>query len=317
MTDEPGRMTLRFLAAPTDTASLGGAVRGGRLLNWIDKAAYACAAAWSGGYCVTAYVGNVRFSRHVVAGDLVEVSARIVYTGSSSMHLMCTVSSADPCTGEFREVSDCLVVFIALDENRRPRPITQWRPESLREIADAEAAIARIGLRKRIEAEIGSAVLSANGTAPRATMRFLAAPTDVNWGGNAHGGRIMEWMDEAAYLCAAQWAGADCVSAYVGGVRFYAPVHIGDVVRTRSRLLYTGRQTMHIAVQMSAADPRTGEFRDTGHALAIVAAIDADGDATQVRPWLPVTGEDVALDAHARELIRLRGEVPRAPLHVH
>ena len=54
---------------------MGGAVRGGRLLNWIDKAAYACAAAWSGGYCVTAYVGNVRFSRHVRAGDLVEVTA--------------------------------------------------------------------------------------------------------------------------------------------------------------------------------------------------------------------------------------------------
>lgn len=317
MTDDSGRMTLRFLAAPTDIASLGGAVRGGRLLNWIDKAAYACAAAWSGGYCVTAYVGNVRFSRHVSAGDLVEVTARIVYTGSSSMHLLCTVSCADPCTGQYREVSDCLVVFVALDEDRRPRPVPQWRPATLGDIADAEAAIARIGLRKRIEAEIGSAVLSAAGTAPRATMRFLAAPTDMNWGGNAHGGRIMEWMDEAAYLCAAQWAGSDCVSAYVGGVRFYAPVHIGDVVRTRSRLLHTARQTMHIAVQMSAADPRTGVFRDTGHALAIVAAIDADGDATDVRTWHPVADEDFALDAHARELIRLRREVPRAPLHVH
>ena len=107
------------------------------------------------------------------------------------------------------------------------------------------------------------------------------------------------------------------VSAYVGGVRFYAPVHIGDVVRTRSRLLHTGRQTMHIAVRMSAGDPRTGEFRDTSHALVIVAAIDADGDATDVRPWVPTTAEDIALDAHARALIGLRREVPRAPLHVH
>ncbi|GED97294.1 acyl-CoA thioesterase [Gordonia crocea] len=317
MTDGHGQITLRFLAAPTDTASLGGAVRGGRLLNWIDKAAYACAAAWSGGYCVTAYVGNVRFSRHVSAGDLVEVAARVVYTGSSSMHLMCTVSSADPCTGEFREVSDCLVVFVALDEQRRPRPVPQWRPTTMGQIADAEAAIARIGLRKRIERELASATYSAAGTAPRATMKFLAAPTDVNWGGNAHGGRIMEWMDEAAYLCAAQWAAGDCVSAYVGGVRFYAPVHIGDMVRTRSRLLHTGRQTMHIGVEMSAADPRTGVFRETGHAIAIVAAIDAAGDATDVRPWHPVDDEDIALDAHARELIRLRREVPRAPLHVH
>ena len=39
------------------------------------------------------------------------------------------------------------------------------------------------------------------------TTRFLAAPTDINWGGKAHGGRVMGWMDDAAYLCAAGWSG--------------------------------------------------------------------------------------------------------------
>ena len=67
---------------------------------------------------------------------------------------------------------------------------------------------------------MASTTYSDAGIAPEAKMRFLAAPTDVNWGGNAHGGRIMEWMDEAAYTCATQWASQDCVSAYVGGVRF-------------------------------------------------------------------------------------------------
>ncbi len=48
------------MAAPTDVAAIGGtALAGGRVLEWIDKAAYACAVGWSGGYCVTAYVGNV------------------------------------------------------------------------------------------------------------------------------------------------------------------------------------------------------------------------------------------------------------------
>ena len=44
------------------------------------------------------------------------------------------------------------------------------------------------------------------GTAPRATLRFLAAPTDVNWGGKVHGGTVMRWIDEAAYVCAAGWS---------------------------------------------------------------------------------------------------------------
>ena len=42
-----GSVTLRFLAAPTDVAFLGGqAVAGGRVLEWVDKAAYACAVGW-------------------------------------------------------------------------------------------------------------------------------------------------------------------------------------------------------------------------------------------------------------------------------
>jgi acyl-CoA hydrolase len=42
---------------------------------------------------VTAYVGNVRFSRPVRVGDLVEATAKIVYTGRSSMHILVTVRS--------------------------------------------------------------------------------------------------------------------------------------------------------------------------------------------------------------------------------
>ena len=43
----------------------------GRVLEWIDKAGYAAAAGWSGTYAVTAYVGNVRFTRPVEVGEWV------------------------------------------------------------------------------------------------------------------------------------------------------------------------------------------------------------------------------------------------------
>ena len=84
-------VTLRFLAAPTD-AGYSGSVGGGRVLEWIDKAGYAAPSGWSGTYCVTAYVGNVRFTRPVEVGDLVEATARLVHTGRSSMHILVTVS---------------------------------------------------------------------------------------------------------------------------------------------------------------------------------------------------------------------------------
>jgi 4-hydroxybenzoyl-CoA thioesterase len=62
MAGEASEIVLRFLAAPFDI-TYGGTVHGGKLLEWIDKAGYACAAGWSAHYCVTAYVGDVHFTR--------------------------------------------------------------------------------------------------------------------------------------------------------------------------------------------------------------------------------------------------------------
>lgn len=53
-------MTLRFLVRPGDV-NFGGKVHGGAVMKWIDLAAYACSAAWSGKYCITAYAGGIRF----------------------------------------------------------------------------------------------------------------------------------------------------------------------------------------------------------------------------------------------------------------
>ena len=56
------------------------------------------------------------------------------------------------------------------------------------------------------------------------TLRFLAEPTDVNFGGKVHGGIVMKWIDQAGYACATQWSGNYCVTVYVGGIRFLKPI---------------------------------------------------------------------------------------------
>jgi len=42
----------------------------------------------------------------------------------------------------------------------------------------------------------------------------LAAPTDVNWGGKVHGGTVMGWIDEAAYVCCTGCSRIECVAVY-------------------------------------------------------------------------------------------------------
>ena len=146
-------VTLRFLAAPTDVLMAGShGVNGGRVLEWIDKAAYACAVGWSGTYCVTAYVGHIHFTRPIPSGHMVEVRSRIAMTGRSSMHIVNEVLSADPREGVFTRACDCLVIFVAKDtKTGKAQPVPTFEPRTEEELRVHDAAMSRIELRRAIE----------------------------------------------------------------------------------------------------------------------------------------------------------------------
>ncbi len=139
-----------------------------------------------------------------------------------------------------------------------------------------------------------------------ATLRFLTQAGDVNFLGNIHGGAVMKWIDEAGYACGAGWCGGDCVTVYVGGIRFYKPIHVGSLVEVRAKLIYTGSTSMHIAVDVSAGDPKKGRMTKTTHCIIVYVAIDSSGVPTQVPKWNPQTEEDRALEAYALRLMDLR-----------
>ncbi|MGW6174052.1 acyl-CoA thioesterase [Arthrobacter sp. NPDC055138] len=304
------RITLRFLASPTDVSEDGTTVQAGRVLEWIDKAGYACATGYSGSYCVTAYVGNVHFTRPIRNGDLIEIDARIVHTGRSSMQVVVTVDAADVREREFRPAMDCILVFVAMGEDRRPKPIPQWQPSDDESARLAEGAAGRIAARAEIRDAMRAQAYTDAGTTAKEHFRFLAAPSDVNWGGNAHGGIVMRWIDEVARACAMSWCGRDAVAVYSGGIHFLNPVHIGDLVEAEARLIHTGPHSMHIAVHVRARDPRGGEWRPTTQCMTIFVTRNDAGHAAEVPQLMLRTDEDRRLDAHALDLMRRRAELP-------
>ena len=117
----------RFLAQPADV-NFGGKVHGGMAMKWIDQAGYACAVAWSGEYCVTASVSGIQFVAPILIGDLVTVRARLIHTGSSSMHLAVDVMARDLRKGEERLATSCVMVFVALDADGKPTAVPRWEP---------------------------------------------------------------------------------------------------------------------------------------------------------------------------------------------
>ena len=145
-------VTLRFLAEPTDV-NFGGKVHGGQVMRWIDQAGYACAVGWSGRYCVTVYVGGIRFEQPIRIGQLVEVRARVVLTRTTSMHLHAQVCARDMLSGERSQATECLLVFVAVDEAGKPTAVPAWQPESEEDRALADFATRLMHLRAGIEAE--------------------------------------------------------------------------------------------------------------------------------------------------------------------
>jgi len=144
------------------------------------------------------------------------------------------------------------------------------------------------------------------------TFRFLAQPTDVNFGGKVHGGMVMKWIDQAGYACAVGWSGAYCVTASVSGIQFVAPILIGDLVSVRAQLIHTGTTSMHLAVDVLARDLRKGEQRLATSCVMVFVALDnPDGKPTPVPTWEPRDEEDRRLRDYALRLMALSKEMER------
>ncbi|MCS4536062.1 acyl-CoA thioesterase [Corynebacterium sp. HS2168-gen11] len=318
MTHRSPEVTLRFMAAPTDITMAGAqGVSGGRVLEWIDKAAYACAAGWSGTYCVTAYVGHIHFTRPIPSGHMVEVRSRIALTGRSSMHIINEVLSADPREGIFTRACDCLVIFVAKDTTtNKSVEVPPFEPRNDEERLVQESATSRISLRKAIELEMEKQTYDGPSDAPRLVHRFLAKPTDVNWGGKVHGGTAMEWIDQVGTACTMEWSGERTVAVYAGGIRFYRPIQIGDLVEVDARLMRTDAHSMQLSVHLRSGSPRGGRknLETAIHATITYVGVDIDGRPLPARQFQPVTDEDLRLHEHATTLRDLRAEYAPKPL---
>ena len=141
------------------------------------------------------------------------------------------------------------------------------------------------------------------------TLRFLAEPQDVNFGGKVHGGAVMKWIDLAAYACAAGWSGRYCVTAYAGGIKFVAPIHVGSLVEVAAKVVYTGTSSMHIALEVNACDPKSLIRRKTTHCIVIMVAVDETGQKISIPDWIPQTESDKEQHAAAIKMMEMRKQI--------
>ena len=122
-----GEPAIRITAMPAD-ANPAGDIFGGWLMAQMDMAAGIIAARHSEGRAATIAVEGMTFEKPVHVGDEVSVYAGLTSVGRTSM-VIDVQAWRRPRTGDERErVTAARFIFVAIDDDRRPRPVPPLPP---------------------------------------------------------------------------------------------------------------------------------------------------------------------------------------------
>lgn len=134
------------LVLPNDTNVFGN-LMGGRLMYWMDIAAALSAQKHCNAPVVTASVDNISFENPIKLGNVVHIEAKVTRSFNSSMEVHLKVWGED-LTHQYKYKSnEAYYTFVALDPNRRPRPVPALVAETEEEKNLFDGALRRRQLR--------------------------------------------------------------------------------------------------------------------------------------------------------------------------
>lgn len=140
------RVTLSQLMQP-EHANLRGDVHGGWILKLVDEAGALSAMRHAQSRVVTVAVDQMHFHQPIRIGDLVILNAEVSYVGRTSIETRIEVTAESPVSGARTHTNSAYVVYVALDEEDRPKAVPSLIAESKQQARRIEAGRERQELR--------------------------------------------------------------------------------------------------------------------------------------------------------------------------
>ena len=134
------------IVLPNDTNALHN-LRGGKILHWMDIASALAAGKHCNSPVVTASVDNISFENPIKLGNVVHIEAKVTRAFNSSMEVHMKVWGEDTVQQYRYKSNEAYYTFVALDPNRRPKPVPQLIPETEEEVKLFDGALRRRQLR--------------------------------------------------------------------------------------------------------------------------------------------------------------------------
>jgi len=117
--------TMRLPAQPRDTNAAGD-IFGGWIMSQVDLAGAIVASRRAQGRVVTVAVNSFQFHQPVYVGDLISCYASVEKTGNTSITVFVEVfAERYPNRTACIKVTEATLTYVAVDDNRKPRPINQ------------------------------------------------------------------------------------------------------------------------------------------------------------------------------------------------
>lgn len=107
---------------------------------------------------------------------------------------------------------------------------------------------------------------------------------DMNGSDRLFGGRLMEWIDDAAGIAARRHSGCAITTVAVDTLEFKYPAFLNDIVTIEAWVTHVERTSMEVRVDTYVEDTVTGERRMINHAYLTEVCIDDAGRPIPV-PW--------------------------------
>lgn len=120
---------------PDHTNHLG-TLFGGQALAWMDKAAFIAASRYARCTVVTARSEQIDFHTAVNQGALVQLVARVIATGRTSLQVEVEMHSEDLHSGATVLATRGRFTMVALNADGKPTPVPPLTPEPEPESAD-------------------------------------------------------------------------------------------------------------------------------------------------------------------------------------
>jgi len=272
-------------------AGAPGQIHGGRMMEWIAQAGTLAASRLARGMVGLGAMDDIDFLQPVKVGEIAILRAQVEYVGTSSLEVGVRVWAENVRTGRRAVTLNAHLVFVAMDEHGKPRPVgaaieprdgeerrltAEARERRERRLARFAHREARLKETAREDADLEWAFESV-----RVTL-----PEDALFGDMMFAGKMLMQLDEAGGILSMRFCRGLVMTACLDAMDFYTPIFTHEVVTFQAGLNYVGTSSLEIGIKVLAEKPNTGEVR---HACTAYLTYVHLGEDLRPRPCRPFT----------------------------